>query len=152
MQTANDMDQDKTIIRCSRTFGHPVSKVYEAFVNPALVQQWYGPKEFTIGTVNIVPEVNGSLEIELVTPKGTLWVKGIFTEMIPGVRLAYTFVYEPDMPNLGRTLVTIHFKEQGTATEVELIHTIYKTINPGGRTKGWETGFDKMEQILNQSK
>ena len=52
------------------------------------------------------------------------------------------------MPNLGETLVTFHFRAVETGTEVSLVHTIYKEINPAGRAKGWEDGFDKMEQIL----
>jgi uncharacterized protein YndB with AHSA1/START domain len=143
------MEQDNTVIQCKRTFRHPVKKVFEAFLDPQKVKQWFGPKEFSIGSVNLTPVVNGILEIEMITPKNdVLWVKGNYTEIIPETRIAYTFIYEPDAPGLGKTLVTIHFTSKGAETEVTLVHTIYKTINPEGRTKGWEAGFDKLEAIL----
>lgn len=140
---------DKTIITCKRNFRHPVAKVFSAFLDAGKVKQWFGPKEFSIGEVHLQPEVNGQLEIEMITPRGDkLWVKGTYTAIVPNEKIEYTFVYVPDMPNLGETLVTIHFSDIGSGTEATLIHTIYKPINPDGRTKGWEDGFDKMEKLL----
>lgn len=144
------MEQDTTIIQCKRAFRQPVQKVFSYFLDPAMVKQWFGPKEFSIGRVNLEPKVGGHLEIEMITPKkDVLWVKGSYTEILANKKIAYTFIYEPDGPNLGETLVTIHFKViKSDETEVQLIHTIYKTINPEGRAKGWEAGFDKMEVLL----
>lgn len=144
------MEKNNTIIQCKRVFKHPVHRVFGAFLDPEKVKLWFGPKEFSIGKVNLNPEVNGALEIEMITPKNdVLWVKGVYTEIVPETRIAYTFIYEPDGPNLGKTLVTVHFKAvSDLETEVQLVHTIYKTINPEGRAKGWEAGFDKLEILL----
>jgi uncharacterized protein YndB with AHSA1/START domain len=143
------MTPETTIINCRKVFAHPVNKVFQAFLDPAAVKQWFGPFAFTIGNVLLDARINGALEIEMIAPNGqTLWVKGTYTEIVPLVRIAYTFSYEPDTPGLGQTLVTIHFQARGPETEVTIIHTIYKTINPEGRSKGWEDGFAKMELLL----
>ncbi|MCF8451467.1 MAG: SRPBCC domain-containing protein, partial [Taibaiella sp.] len=127
----------------------PVSKVFQAFLDPAAVKQWFGPYAFSIGEVILDARVNGVLEIEMIAPNGqTLWVKGAYTEIVPLQRIGYTFSYVPDMPGLGETLVTTHFLARDQETEVTIIHTIYKTINPEGRAKGWVDGFAKMEQLL----
>jgi uncharacterized protein YndB with AHSA1/START domain len=144
------MEKDTTIIQCRRTFRHPVQKVFGYFLDPVMVKQWFGPKEFSIGQINLEPKAGGHLEIEMITPKNeVLWVKGTYTEIVANEKIAYTFMYEPDGPNLGQTLVTIHFRNMSDReTDVQLIHTIYKTINPEGRAKGWEAGFDKLETLL----
>ena len=143
------MEKSNTIIQCKRHFHHPVKKVFNAFLDPLSIKAWFGPKEFLIGNVTVAAEVNGRLEIEMITPKNdVLWVKGTYTEIIADRKIAYTFKYEPDGPNLGVTLVTIYFKGNNIGTEVTLIQTIYKTINPEGRAKGWEAGFDKLETLL----
>lgn len=143
------MEQNTTIINCKRHFRHPVTKVFGAFLDPGKVKQWFGPKEFSIGDVQITPTVNGDVAIEMISPRGdVLWVRGRYTSILPDSKIEYTFVYEPDMPGLGETLVTIHFTADTNGTEVSLIHTIYKPINAQGRAKGWEDGFDKMEQLL----
>jgi uncharacterized protein YndB with AHSA1/START domain len=144
------MEHDTTIIQCKRAFRHPRQRVFGYFLDPTMVRQWFGPKEFSIGQVILEPKVGGTLEIEMITPKkDVLWVKGSYTEIVANEKIAYTFVYEPDGPNLGKTLVTINFRAvNDSETEVQLIHTIYKTINPEGRAKGWEAGFDKMEILM----
>lgn len=143
------MNDNKTIISCKRRFAHDPAKVFAAFLDADKVKQWFGPKEFSIGNVRLEPEVNGKLEIEMITPKGdVLWVRGRYTNIEPGKTIAYTFVYEPDMPGLGETLVTVHFDAAEGGTNVSLVHTIYKQMDPAGRTKGWEDGFDKMGKLL----
>lgn len=143
------MTENKTIISCKRVFAQPVAKVFGVFLDAAKVKQWFGPKEFSIGEVFIEPVVSGRIEIEMITPKGDiLRVRGIYTTIETDATIAYTFRYEPDMPGLGETLVTFHFGRVEAGTEVSLVHTIYKPINPAGRTKGWEDGFDKMEKLL----
>lgn len=144
------MEENKTIITCKRTFPHSTEKVFSAFLDAGKVKQWFGPKEFSIGEVNIDPVTGGKLSIEMITPKGdVLWIRGTYTSIEEGQSIAYTFVYEPDLPGLGETQVTFHFTAVETGTEVSLVHTIYKHINAAGRAKGWEDGFDKMEQLLN---
>lgn len=141
--------ENKTIIQTRRTFGHTVDKVFEAFLDPAQVKVWFGPKEFSIGQVILAPEAGGNIEIEMITPKGDiLWVKGTYVEIIPLKKIAYTFTYVPDGPNLGKSLVNFYFTGNGNETTVALVHEIYKTINPEGRAKGWEDGFDKLERLL----
>ena len=143
------MEENKTIITCKRAFPHNREKVFAAFLDAGKVKQWFGPKEFSIGEVILQPIAGGRLDIEMITPKGDrLWVRGKYTTIEPEETIAYTFMYEPDMPGLGETLVTFHFASTEAGTEVSLVHTIHKPINPAGRTKGWEDGFDKMEHIL----
>jgi uncharacterized protein YndB with AHSA1/START domain len=144
------MEPTTTLIQCKRVFPHPAEHVYAAFLDPGQVRQWFGPREFSIGTVEIDAVPGGQLAIEMIPPNGDrLWVKGAYTALVHGVVIAYTFAYEPDLPGLGSTLVTINFNRVENGTEVTLVHTIYKTINPTGRAKGWEAGLDKMETLLN---
>lgn len=141
--------ENKTIITCKRVFPFSNEKVFSAFLDAGKVKQWFGPKEFSIGEVHLEPVVGGKLSIEMITPKGDiLWVRGTYTAIEDNRTISYTFTYEPDMPGLGETLVTFHFTAINDGTEVSLIHTIYKEINPAGRAKGWEDGFDKMTNLF----
>ena len=56
------LQKDKTIIHCKRFLKHPVEKVFDAFLNPLHVKEWFGPKEITIGQVMLSPVVGGNLE------------------------------------------------------------------------------------------
>ncbi|HYG16806.1 MAG TPA: SRPBCC domain-containing protein [Bacteroidia bacterium] len=141
--------ENKTIIQYKHTFKHPVGKVFRAFLEAASVKLWFGPKEFSIGTVELEPKVGGNLSIEMISPRGDVfWMKGLFTEITEDYKIVYDAVYEPDVPNLGNYRVSYLFKAGGQQTEVTVVQEIYKVINPEGRTKGWEDGFAKLEAIL----
>lgn len=139
---------DKTIIHCKRLFKHPVEKVFEAFLSPLHVKEWFGPKEITIGQVMLTPVVGGNLDIEMISSTGILWVRGIFREIILHKKISYAYHYVPDAPGLGESLVNFYFSGNENETEIELVQEIYKSINAEGRTRGWEGGFDKMEIFL----
>jgi uncharacterized protein YndB with AHSA1/START domain len=138
----------KTIIHCKRVFKHPVKKVFDAFLNPLQVKEWFGPKEITIGQVTLLPVVGGILEIEMITPTGILWVSGIFREIVLYKKISYSYHYVPDASGLGESLVSFYFSGNEIQTEIELVQEIYKPVNAEGRTKGWEGGFDKLEIFL----
>jgi uncharacterized protein YndB with AHSA1/START domain len=140
--------KDKTIIHCKRVFKHPVEKVFDAFLNPLHVKEWFGPKEITIGQVMLSPIVGGNLDIEMITLTGVLWVKGIFRDIVLHKKISYTYHYVPDRSGLGESLVSFYFSCNENETEIELVQEIYKSINAEGKTRGWEGGFDKLEIFL----
>jgi uncharacterized protein YndB with AHSA1/START domain len=142
------LQRDKTIIRCKRTFRHPVEKVFDAFLHPEHLKEWFGPKEVTIGQVMLLPVIGGKLDIEMITPTGVLWVKGIFREIDLYKKISYSYHYVPDASGLGESLVNFYFSGYENQTEIELVQEIYKPVKAEGRTKGWEGGFDKMELFL----
>jgi uncharacterized protein YndB with AHSA1/START domain len=142
------LQTDKTIIHCKRIFKHPVEKVFDAFLNPLHIKEWFGPKEITIGQVMLSPVAGGNLDIEMISPTGVLWVKGIFREIVLHKKISYTYHYVPDASGLGESLVSFYFSSYENKTEIELVQEIYKSVKVEGRTKGWEGGFDKMEIFL----
>ena len=142
------VQKDKTIIHCKRVFKHPIEKVFNAFLNSMHVKEWFGPKEITIGQVMLSPVVGGNLDIEMITPTGILWVKGIFREIVLNKKISYTYHYVPDTTGFGESLVNFYFSGNENGTEIELVQEIYKPINAEGKTKGWEGGFDKLEIFL----
>lgn len=141
--------ENKTIIQYKHTFNHPVNRVFRAFLEAASVKLWFGPKEFSIGAVELEPEVGGRLSIEMISPRGDVfWMKGVFTDITEDAKIVYDAVYEPDIPNLGDYRVSYFFKAGDQQTEVTVVQEIYRVINPEGRTKGWVDGFTKLEAVL----
>ncbi|MEP6950948.1 MAG: SRPBCC domain-containing protein [Ginsengibacter sp.] len=143
------LQKDTTIIHCKRVFKHPVKKVFDAFLNPLHIKEWFGPKECTIGQVMLSPVVGGNLTIEMISTTGVLWVNGIFREIVLHKKISYEYHYVPDTSGLGESLVTLYFSGNEIETEIELVQEIYKSINAEGRSGGWEGGFDKLEIFLN---
>jgi uncharacterized protein YndB with AHSA1/START domain len=142
------LQKDTTIIHHKRVFKHPVEKVFDAFLNPLQVKEWFGPKEFRIGQVMLSPVVGGAFDVEMISPTGILWVKGIFREIVLHKKISYAYRYIPDPSAMGESLVNFYFSGNENETEIELVQEIYKPVNVEGRSRGWEGAFDKIERFL----
>lgn len=143
--------ESKTIIQCSRVFPYPVQDIFAAFLDASILKQWFGPKDSVTGDIHIDARQDGDYAIELHVDTKSLWIKGRYTAIVPNQQLDFTFYYDPDMPDIGKSDVRVVFNQQNDKTEVVLTQVIYKNINPEGRTKGWESSFDRLETLLPHS-
>jgi uncharacterized protein YndB with AHSA1/START domain len=143
------MDSPKTMVRCQRAIPHPANKVFEAFLNPAILRQWYGPRNTTVGDLQVEPYVGGRFDIELISERfGRLWVRGFFKEITPYSQLCYSFIFDPDLTAAGDSLVTVSLQENEGNTEVNVVQTLEKAIDPTGRTQGWQDILDNLTALL----
>lgn len=142
-------DTTRSIVRCQKTFHHPVGKVFEAFLNPAILCNWYGPRNTKVGAMQVEPSVGGKFDIELISERfGSLWTRGFFKEISPNKKLVYTFIFDPDITSAGDSVVTVDFLERPNGTEVIVLQVLEKVIDPTGRTQGWIDLLDKLEELL----
>lgn len=138
-----------TMVRIEREFGHPSAKVFQAFLNPAIIQQWYGPRNSTVGDMVVEAHVGGRFDVELLSERfGKLWVRGHFKEITPFSKLVYSFIFDPDLFTAGDSEVTVNLTEQNGMTKVSVVQALAKVIDPQGRTNGWREMFDKLEALL----
>jgi uncharacterized protein YndB with AHSA1/START domain len=79
-----------------RTYDAPLARVWQAWTEPALIRQWWGPDNVTIPECEVDLRVGGTIYIvmeagEGMGPyKGTRWpMRGTFTVVEPKTRLAY---------------------------------------------------------------
>jgi uncharacterized protein YndB with AHSA1/START domain len=142
-------DGMRSMVRCQKTFKHPVTKVFEAFLNPVLLCQWYGPRYTEVGELFVEPIVGGRFDVELISERfGSLWTRGFFKEISPNRKLVYTFIFDPDITAAGDSVVTVNFEEGLEGTEVTVLQVLEKIIDPTGRTEGWRDLLDKLEELL----
>src|SRR6476469_7472693 len=76
------------------------SIVFVAFVDPAELTKWFGPKGFRARSLEFDARIGESYRLELQPPQGDpFFLTGEFREVHSPVRLAYTFVYENPDPD-----------------------------------------------------
>jgi uncharacterized protein YndB with AHSA1/START domain len=79
------------------------------------------------------------------------YLTGVFREVDPPARLAYTFVWEEPDPDDVETLVELSFRDLGESTEVDLAQGPFKTqARCELHRDGWTDSFDKVEQFISQ--
>jgi uncharacterized protein YndB with AHSA1/START domain len=126
------------------------SVVFTAFSDALELAKWWGPRDFTTPSIEFEPRVGESYRIEMQPPEGDhFFLTGVFLEVAPPVRLAYTFVWEEPDPDDVENSVALSFRDLGESTEVVLMQGPFKT--PERRTlhcDGWTDAFDRLERLV----
>ena len=133
-------------IRVSRVLIGSPECIFEAWINPALLQQWLAPK------AEVDAQDGGHFRLEVAKPEGVHVVTGKYQEFKPNERLVMTWVYDGPMGTEGdmEALLSIELRKHGSNTELTLQHD--KLTNPVYRetiAKGaWTTALDRLETLL----
>jgi uncharacterized protein YndB with AHSA1/START domain len=134
----------------TRTLAAPRPAVWRAMTDPEEIASWWGPRGFSVPSVDYEPAVRATYRIAMQPPEGELFhLHGQFREVEPPARLTYTFNWEPPDPDDRETLVELVLEERGDATEVSLTQGEFAT---GERLElhdgGWTDSFDRLEALL----
>ena len=141
---------DGSLLRITRVLPAPRTDTYRAMTNPGELTKWWGPRGFTIPSIDFDPRVGGTYRIAMQPPDGDLFhLSGEFWEVDPPARLAFTFRWEPPDPDDRETVATLSLEEQGSETEVLLVQGNFQTeerreIHEGG----WTDSFDRLVELL----
>lgn len=143
-------------IRIVRDFDAPRSQVYRAWVDPALVEQWLGPKDTPTRIEHWEARTGGSWRYASWRDGEKIAsFYGSFHEIRPERRLVQTFT--PDAVPDGVSLDTATFEDLGTGrtrvTIVSLVESLQArdAILASGMTKGGIEGFERLDDLLSPS-
>jgi uncharacterized protein YndB with AHSA1/START domain len=121
-------------------------RVFDAWINPSLLQQWLAPK------AQVDAREGGHFRLEVPKPEGAHVVTGKYQEFKKNERLVMTWVYDGPMGTEGdmEALLRVEVRQHGSNTELTLQHD--KLTNPAYRetiAKGaWTTALDRLETLL----
>jgi uncharacterized protein YndB with AHSA1/START domain len=134
----------------TRVLPVPIEALFAAFSEADELAQWWGPRGFTIPSVDFRPRVGRPYQIEMQPPEGEpFYLVGEFRDVEPPARLAYTFVWEPPDPDDIETLVALSFREVEGSTEVAFSQGPFRTEERRTLHRdGWSETFDKLEEHL----
>jgi uncharacterized protein YndB with AHSA1/START domain len=126
--------------------------VFRAFSDPDELARWWGPEGFTTPSLEFNPRVGTGYHIEMQPPQGDPFhLSGVFREVDPPARLAYTFAWEPPDPDDVETLVELSFRDLGASTQVVLRQGPFKTeARRELHRNGWTDSLRKLEQFIKQ--
>jgi len=153
----------------SRDLDAPRDLVWACFTDPAQMQQWWGPKGFTVIASKMDLRAGGMYHYGLKAPDGPpMWGRFIFREVSPKDRMVFissfsdeaggvtrhpmapdwplemlsTFTFE-DLPG-GRTRFTVRWTpHNATETETRVFNDSLANMN-----QGWSGTLEKLESYL----
>lgn len=129
--------------------------VFDAWVNPSVLKRWWAAQPtWQTPVADVDATEGGSYRLSMRTDTGDVHtVGGVFTEVRPPERLAYTWGWEegPDAAMAGseETLVTVDFLEDGAGTLVKLTHSGFANAEiKGMHIHGWEAVLANLERSV----
>jgi uncharacterized protein YndB with AHSA1/START domain len=143
-----------------RVYDASLETVWQAWTNPEMLKQWWGPNNVTIPKCEVDLRVGGKFYIVMEAGEGMGQYKGIkwpmmaeFTVVEPNAKLSYTAQAWTDGQKEETTIdqtTEITFAEEGGKTKVNVKAAIYKT-GPGAgmAAEGMQYGFAQQLEKLN---
>ena len=143
------MIADRTVY-LTRTFEHPVERVFSAFATPEVVCRWFGPIGITTTHAEIDFRVGGRYAFDVErTAGGAFRILGEYTSIETNSLLEFTMGYEglPKAPPTPSD-VSIQFHATESGTEIRFRQSFSEPPpNMDKRTESWEAMFDRLAKL-----
>jgi len=157
-------NQPKKELTLVRMFDAPREKVFKAWTDEKLVQQWWGPNGVTNPVCEVDAKVDGLINIvmlageELGPAKGLKWpMTGKFVEIVEPEKIVFTAqAINNDKPFL-ETTNTVTFADEAGKTKMTVHIVVTKTYPEAGRMleqalagmeAGWNQQSDKLVKFV----
>ena len=102
-----------------RVIQAPPTIVWNTWINPETLPQWWGPDGFSCQTTRIDLRTGGEWLFDMIAPDGTVFPNHhLYTEVRPEERIAYTLLWGENGPIHANAWAS--FEDQGGATKVTL--------------------------------
>ncbi|MEM7367572.1 MAG: SRPBCC domain-containing protein [Bacteroidota bacterium] len=125
--------------------------MFEYLVQADLIAQWFGPKDMTVGTVELDTQIGGLYNIQLKESKGrSFYIQGQYIEIDPPHSLVFSLRYQGLTGDPPTSVVNIQLKEIGSEqTELSLSQKFdFLPHNMSERNQAWELMMDRLTQLI----
>jgi uncharacterized protein YndB with AHSA1/START domain len=140
-----------TSLQIRRTFAAPREKVFRAWTDPEALKQWFGPPRYETTAAEVDLRVGGKFRLTLEKENAAVTAFGTFREIRPPALLVCTWNW--DYNDIGDTILTLEFNDDGGETELVLTHERFPTSEQrDAHNTGWTGCFDELEQFLKRSR
>jgi uncharacterized protein YndB with AHSA1/START domain len=147
------LDADDRTLTIERIFDAPRELVFAAWADPKRALGWMGPRHCPAFHVEGDVKAGCAWRMGLRPADGgrELWQGGIYREVSPPERLVFTMAWDQEDGSRGpETLITLTFEDIGGKTRMTFHQGVFNTVsNRDGHRKGWNSGFDRLEEYLN---
>jgi len=129
------------ILVLTRSLNARPERVFAAWTDPKLLAKWWGPPGSVVKEIEVDLRVEGRYRIAITPPDGEgdlLYVSGVYREIVPVTKLAFTWRWENTDMDIGESLVTLEFHSEGEKTVLRLSHALLPNAEArAGHADGW---------------
>ncbi len=138
----------------TREFNAPRELVFKVLTDPALIPQWWGPKDYTTTVDKMEVKAGGIWRYVQRGAEGEFGFHGVYHEIVPNERIVDTFEFE-GMP--GHVLLETLTLEEHDGKTIVKNSSVFQSVadRDGTLQSGMEEGanesWDRLEELLKTS-
>jgi len=147
---------DAVAIRVSRRIRATPERLFRAWTEPAMLRHWWrmeGPG-WSFASAEVDARVGGAYRLGMTAPDGRTHVAvGVYREVAPPKRLAFTWEWEDPASHVGDTLVSVDFVDAGDGTtDVVITHTRFADAErAANHERGWTQLLSLIDHYVTQA-
>lgn len=166
---------DDNGLKIERIFNAPKDKVWDAWTNPKIIKQWWGPEGFTAPSIKVDLKVGGKYIYAMQGPVGSEWDKvmysaGEYKEIVPNEKMVVTDYFSDENGNkinpdkMGQEqnfpeelTVTVLFEEiDDNQSKIVIVYPkpeskeAVEAMLKSGMKEGWLSSLDKMAKVIEE--
>jgi len=139
-------------VTITHVFDAPPELVFDAFVDPDQVAEWWAPEGFHVprDTVDVDARAGGRIHFTMAESDGGAEYPVRF-EILEMSRPQLLVMRSPAMPEVGiaePTLTRVEFEDAGAGTRVTVTQGPHTDEMAGMAEAGWRGSFDKLDVLL----
>jgi uncharacterized protein YndB with AHSA1/START domain len=140
-------------VALERVIAAPRSKVYRAWLDPALLARWMGPDDFSVTLATVDERVGGVHQVEMLDAEGgDHTFVSVIDELVPDERIVFTFKFDPEGHE---TRLTLTFRDAaGGGTALRLEHERIRlegALDNQSVNVGWRQTLAKLQAFCENS-
>jgi uncharacterized protein YndB with AHSA1/START domain len=143
-------------LRVSQTIRATAERLFRAWTDPDELRHWWRMEGdgWRFAGASVDPRVGGEYRLAMTGPDGRTHVaRGVYRDVQPPTRLAFTWDWEDPSPRVGETLVTVELIEIGPGlTEVVVTHERFTDpMHIRGHERGWTQLLRLLDHLMTES-
>jgi uncharacterized protein YndB with AHSA1/START domain len=141
---------DRTLI-VERVLRATPDKVFQAWTDPSILVQWFGPEGMGIPECEMDVRPDGRWRTVMANDKGDRHtVSGVYHEISPPDRLVMTWAWElPDGEKGHETEIVVTFEDVPEGTKMRLVQSVFESVESCiEHGKGWESTFNDLGRVF----
>ena len=153
-------------VEVTRNFDVPIERVWQAWANPELVKQWWGPEGYSCPEAKSDFRQGGKYLFAMKGPDAKVaWSGGVYEQIVENKKIVYTDnftdkdgkVVDPEVYGMpgewgDTTRVTVEFEKISDAeTKMSLKHEGIPADMHDDCVQGWTSSIGKIEKLVRRA-
>ena len=146
--TADTVTED-TVLRLERLIPASPEDVFDAWTEPQILAQWWGPEGFTTPSPQVDLRVGGSYRTVMIAADGGEFIAtGMYREIERPRRLIFTWAWEKEGARGHETQITVTFDAAPGGTKLVFLQQRFQAAHERNRHQhGWNSMFNRLERL-----